>query len=165
MKRWVLRSAVLAGLLALGIWAWQAWFPSPEKVIRRRLGELAQLASFTPSEGPLAKVLNPQKLANCFTPDATVKIEGLGYSRTFNGREQLRDAAMAARTLLPSLKVEFPDISVAVGADARSAVVNLTLRGRIPSERDSLLYELKVIFEKTGDDWVIRQVETVRTLM
>ena len=165
MKAWSLRISGLAALVALLVWVWQAWFPSPERVIRRRLAELARLASFEPNEGALAKLLNPQKLAGFFTSDVEVRIEAFGYGREFSGRDQVQQAAMAARSALQSLKLKFPDIDVAMGPDQKSAVVNLTASGQTPSERDGLIYELKLIFEKVGNDWLIRRVEPVKTLM
>ena len=38
----IIRIALLAALAALGIWLWTVLFPRPEKVIRRRLTELAR---------------------------------------------------------------------------------------------------------------------------
>jgi len=48
------RILLFAALAALGIWLWTVLFPSPEKVIRQRLMELARTASSSPDEGNLA---------------------------------------------------------------------------------------------------------------
>ena len=47
------RIVVVVALIAAGIWAWRALFPSPEKVIRSRLKNLAATASFEPEDGTL----------------------------------------------------------------------------------------------------------------
>ena len=48
------RLILLAVVAAAGVWLWTVLFPGPEKVIRRRLAEIARLASFNASESPLA---------------------------------------------------------------------------------------------------------------
>ena len=165
MKQWFWRLLPLAALTALGVGGWRVCFPSPEHAIRKRLAELTHLASFGPDEGPLAKVLNPDKLTSLFTPDVAVRLEVYGYAHSFDGRERLRETAMAARSTLTSFKLEFPDINVAVAPDRQSAVVDLTARGRVPGERDPQVYELRLTMQKTGGDWLIRRVETAKTLM
>ena len=48
MKEWSIRAILVAALIALGIWSWGVFFPSPEKVIRKRLGSLPRLLPFRP---------------------------------------------------------------------------------------------------------------------
>jgi hypothetical protein len=49
----VFRLVLAAALLAFGVWLWFVLFPSPEKVIRKRLTGLAHTASFSSNEGNL----------------------------------------------------------------------------------------------------------------
>lgn len=165
MKNWLFRLLLLGGLAVAGIWLWRAWFPNPEKAIRRRLAELAQAASFGPNEGALAKAINCDKLADFFTGDAQVKVDVGGYAQTFNGRESLRSAALSARTTLTSLKVDFPDINITLGQDKQSAQVELTALGKVAGERDPQVYVFKFMLKRIGGDWLIRRAETVKTLM
>jgi hypothetical protein len=49
----VFRLVLAVALLAFGVWLWFVLFPSPEKVIRKRLTGLAHTASFSSNEGNL----------------------------------------------------------------------------------------------------------------
>jgi hypothetical protein len=164
MKEWSIRAILVAALIALGIWSWGVFFPSPEKVIRKRLGELAKAASFSSKEGLLATAWNASMLADFFTEDVEVTVEVPGTQHTLSGRAELLQAAAGARSAVSSLSIEFPDIKVTVAPDRTSAVVNLTARGKVPGERDYYLQELRMRMVKVKRDWLINQVETVKTL-
>jgi hypothetical protein len=163
MKKWVWRAVIVALLLVGAFFAWQWLFPSPERVIRKRLAEVAQVASFTSREGPLAQLANSQKLTTYFSSDVVVTVDVPGRSpQTFSGRDTLLQGAMGARSVVGSLSVEFLDMNVALGADKLSAVVNLTAKGKTPT--DLLVQELKVMLQKIDGVWLIIRVETVKTL-
>jgi hypothetical protein len=164
MKKWLFRLMVASVLVALGFWGWRVFFPSPEKVIRKRLGELAKAASFSSNEGLLATALNASMLGGYFTPDVQVTVDVPGTQHTISGRDELLQAAVGARSAVGSLKIEFPDIKVVVAPGQDTAVVNLTARGKIPGQRDSYLQELRLRMVKIKREWLINQIETVRTL-
>ena len=164
MKEWSIRVILLAALVALGFWGWHVFFPSPEKVIRKRLGELAKTASFSSQEGLLAKAWNASVLGEFFTPDVQVTLDVPGLQQTFTGRGELQGAAGYARSVVGSLSIEFPDIKVTLAPDHASAVVNLTAKGKVPGQKDFYLQELRLRLIKIKRDWIINQVETVRTL-
>lgn len=165
MRRWTGRIVLLAALVGLGIWGWRFFFPSPEQAIRKRLGELARMASFSTSESGPAKMLNSEILSSFCTADVEMNIDIPGRARqTFSGRQEVLKAAMWARSLPGSLQIEFLDVNVAVNPDKVSAVVNLTGRGKIPGEKDFLVQELKFTLKKVEGDWLINRIETVKTL-
>ena len=62
----VFRLILLAALLALGVWLWFVLFPSPEKIIRQRLTELARTASFSSGESDLAQARRRAKSGRLF---------------------------------------------------------------------------------------------------
>ncbi len=160
-----LSSALAAAVLAAAVLAaWLLLAPSPEKVIRHRLGDLARIASFGPNEGPLAKLLNAEKLAAFFDGDAEVRLDLGNVVQRLSGRDMLRNAAQTARSTLTSLTVDFRDVNVFVGPDRQTAEVDLTALGSVPGEQDALVCELKFLLKKSGRDWIIRRVETVKTL-
>ena len=103
MKEWSIRVVLVGALIALGIWGWGVFFPSPEKVIRKRLGELAQAASFSPKEGLIAKAWNASVLGEYFTPDVQVTVDVPGTQHTLSGRDELLQAAVGARSAVGSL--------------------------------------------------------------
>lgn len=164
MRRWIWRIVLLGLLAGLGVWSWRVLFPGQETVIRKRLHEMARTASFGPTEGPLAKFDNAQRLTAYFSPDLKVDVEVPGRARhTFNGREELLQASMTARSGVDSLHVEFPGMVVRIGPDAATAVAELTARGRVGSGEE-FIQELRLTLKKNGRQWLITRVETVKTL-
>lgn len=160
-----MRGIVVLGVLALGFWAWRALFPDPERVIRRRLGELTELASFGPKEGPAAKLWNAQKLAAMFTPDVSIKIDLPGQQGTASGREVIQNAALYARQNWGACTVRLSDIIITLAPDKQSAIVELTARAQGGGEAESVgPQELSLRMKKDGGTWFVSRVETVRTL-
>ena len=164
MKGWFTRIILVAAFVAAGIWGWSVFFPSPEKIIRKRLNALAKAASFSSKEGLIAKAWNSSTLADYFTEDVQVTVEAVGTLHSISGRAELLQAVVGARSTVSGLSIEFPDIKVTVASDGVSAIVILTARGKIPGDRDFYLQELKMRMVKVKRDWLINQVETVKTL-
>ncbi len=165
MKKWLGLILLLLALAGVGYWVWVTFFPSLEIAIRKRFTALAEVAAIPPNEPPLAKLANAQKLGNFFTTDVDVTVEVPGRSQqSFSGREELVQAAAAARSSVSALNIEFLDVIVALGPDNQTATVNLTARARIPGDRDFYIQELKFSLKKVNGDWMIYKVETVKTL-
>jgi len=165
MKKWSFRLLLVAGFGALAIWIWRVLFPSPEQVIRKRLGELAQAASFSSKEAPLASLANSATLASFFTDDVEFILDVPGHSQQkVSGRDQLLQAAIGARSAVGGLSVEFLDINVIVGPEKTSAVADLTAKGKVQGEPDLLVQELKLTLKKIQGHWLISRLETVKTL-
>ena len=154
-----------AVLIAFGVWLWSVVFPSPERVIRKRLAELAKSVSFGGNESPLAALDNSQRVAGFFTEDVEVHVDLPGRSaQILSGREQLFYAVKQARSMLGGLQVEFLDVNATVAPDRKSAEANLTLKGRVAGEKDLIVQELKLMLNKLEGNWRIKRVETVKTL-
>jgi hypothetical protein len=161
----VLRVILLAALVALGVWLWFVLFPGPEKIIRRRLTELARTASFSSGENDLARLAAAQKLTGFFATNIELNIDVPGrVQHRLLGRDEIKQAAFGARSTLGGLKVTFLDISVTVAPDKQSAVADLALEANIAGQHDTIVQEMKFTFQKTDDGWLISRVETVRTL-
>jgi hypothetical protein len=163
--KWVKRLLILAILAAAGWLVWSFLFPSPEKVIRKRIEELAVAASFGANEGELAIVNNAGKVAGFFTRDVEILVDVRGYqSRMLSGRDQLFQTATAMRSRLRGLSVEFLDVLVSLGPNRRIATVSLTAKASVPGDRDFMVQELEFTMVREGRDWLIRRVKTVRVL-
>jgi len=161
----VFRVILLAALLALGVWLWFVLFPSPEKVIRKRLTELARTASFSSGESDLARLAAAQSLAGFFATNVEINIDVPGrIQHRLLGRDEIKEAALGARSTLGGLKVTFPDINVAVAPDKQSAVVDLTVEASVAGESDSIVQEMKFTFQQTDGEWLITRIETVSTV-
>jgi len=165
VSRWLKRLLALAVLVLAGVWGWHVLFPSPEKVIRHRLGELAQTVTILPNTAPAAKLYNAQKLASFFTADVQVRVDVPGQSlHSLHGRQELADAATAAGAMVSSLTVELFGITVVLDPDRQGATTDFTAKANVPGESVPQVQELKAHFKKDGADWLIDRVETVRPL-
>jgi len=160
-----IRIAAGAILIGLCVWGWFILFPGPERVIRSRLKNLAVTASFRSNEGPLAKAYNSEKLGGFFSPDIVVFVDISGHGQhTFEGRDIVLQAALAARQNFAELKVEFVDVNVKLSPDKQSATVNLTAKCTVPNDSDFFPQEMKFTFKKIDGKWLISRAETVKTL-
>src|SRR5437868_11762269 len=119
MKRAIQIVLVLA-IIGLAVWGWMAMHPSPEKVVRSRLNDLAKALSFKPGSGALAQAYNAQKVSEFFTTDVDVEVDLSGFQPvSLHGRDEVMQIAMAARSRLTSLQIEFPDMNVTMGPDGQ----------------------------------------------
>src|SRR5438105_1256287 len=133
MKQWLRRIVLLAALIAVGIWVWGILFPNPERLIRKRLAEVAQAASFSPRESPVAQAANSQRLTTFCTDDIEIVVELPGAGRhTVSGHDELFQRAMGARSLVAGLNVKFLDVTVTVAPDQQFAAAILTAKGTVP---------------------------------
>jgi hypothetical protein len=163
--RHIFRFTLLAGLIALGYRGWTVFFPNPQKVIRHRLLKLADLASFSPHEGNISRIASVEKLGQYFTEDAEVTVDVPGNEvRTVNGRAELTQAALAARSALSGLRAKFVDITIAMGTDRESATAHLTLMANVSGEKELVVQEMKFYFKDVKGDWLIHRIETIKTL-
>ena len=152
-------------LLAIGGWVWAALFPNPKAVIRSQILKLARLASFSPNEGNINRLAQHHQFSALFSEEARVAVEASGdVPHYFNGREELMNAVMAARSLVNTLKAEFFDLNIEMGPRNQSALVDLTARADVNGQPGSYVQELKFTFRKTDGNWLITRVEPVTNL-
>jgi hypothetical protein len=166
-----LRTVILIGALAgVGWWLWTVFFPSPERVIRGRLADLANTISFAERENVVARANKIGKLPIFFTPEVEIEAsfpapDGRSFeSHRIAGRDEISLAAQAAHAMGGSLEVEFVGLVVTVAPDKESATVHLTVRTKAPRDPNFFVQEMKFMMIKVKKDWLIRRVETVRTL-
>jgi ketosteroid isomerase-like protein len=165
VKRWLFRIILIAGVIALGFWGWHLFFPGPEQVIRKQLLQLARIATIAPNESQLGGMGNAQKLTMFFSTDAEVVVDVPGrLQHTFNGRDEIRDAAAGVRATLRSLSIEFFDMVVTVAPDKQTAVAQLTAKATMPGENVPEVQRIKAEFKKVDGEWLIHRAETVKAL-
>jgi hypothetical protein len=162
--KWVVRGILLLLFAGGAYWVWTVIFPPPDKVIRKRLGELQQIASFDSREAPFAKLTNAKRFSMFFTSDVKIIVDLPEQRGVLQGRDELFQRAVGVRNALTGLDVKFLDINVGLGSDRASALVNLTATAKIPGEKDFMVQEMELAMGKEGGQWLIRQVKTVRTL-
>lgn len=161
----LLCSMVLALLGGLGWWGYRKWFPPDEVVLRRRLDEVAQSASFGPSEKALSSLANASGLASYFTADVRIKIQGIGGEEGgFRGRDRVQELALAARRETQSLRVEFLTPDVIVDRAAGQATVQTTVRAQTGVQTEPFLQMLKFDWRKVDGKWLVARISTVEAL-
>jgi hypothetical protein len=161
----IFRIVLAIVLVALGVWLWTVLFPSPEKVIRKRINKVAELMTFNSNEGQIARLANLQQLGGIMARDIEIFVDVQGRQlMALNGRDEVLPAVAAARAQLPGLKVQFLDLGITLSPDKTGATVCLTGQARVPGERDFFVQELKFILRKIEGKWLIIRIETVRTL-
>lgn len=160
----IFRIIFLAVIVGAAVWLWMILFPSPEKVIRHRLAEVANDVSFHANENPLIIANDAEKLADCFSTNVEVNLNVPGrVEHTFNSREEILQAAAAAHSAVSSLNVEFLDVAVIVGADKKSATASATVKVKSSRDSDEIVQPMKFTFQKIGRDWFISRVETLHS--
>lgn len=165
MMKWVARVGLLLAAVALGIWAWYRFFPTAETAVRRQLLEDARLASFSPGESVVSKGFAVKSLMDACTDDIEISVDIQGYQRqSMAGKDELQLATAAVRHHLSSLKVEFLDMNIDVAPNKQTAVIDLTAKIRVPGEQEFFPQELKFTMKKVDGKWLIRRIETVKTL-
>jgi hypothetical protein len=150
---------------ALGFWLWTVFFPSPEKIIRKQLLNMAGDVSFSQGQNNLVKLAHAESVASFFGSNVVVDITLPGHvQQTTLDREEITQAMAVSRQQLTDLDVKFPDINVTVAPDKNSATADVTMDATISGERDAVLQEVKFTFQKVDGHWLISRVETVRVL-
>jgi hypothetical protein len=163
--RIVSRVVFLAALAMLGVWLWAVLYPSPEKVIRRQLNEIAKHVSSLGNEGTLARLATAQGLVGYFSTNAAVNIDTREEGRyDFVGRDEITQAILATPFADGSLSVKFLDVDVTVAPNKQSATARLTVDADVSGQRDEIVQEMKLTLQKISGRWLITHVETIRTL-
>jgi hypothetical protein len=72
------RLVLLAAIIAAAIWLWTILFPGPEKIIRKRLVQVAAEASFNSGENPFVIAARSENLASRFSTNVEVNLNAPG---------------------------------------------------------------------------------------
>ncbi len=160
-----IRITLLVAVGVLGFWLWSIFFPTPEKLVFRKMSRLAAGATFKADDSNLTRVGKANGLVSLFASDAQIIIALSGQNgHTISGREEIREAALAGFTSLPALNVEFLDVSVRLGADRQTADVSCTAKVNAGDRKDYGVQEMHFQWKKVDGDWLIFRAETVKTL-
>jgi hypothetical protein len=162
-----LRVLLLAGLIGGAVWLWMYFHPGPEEAIRRRLADVARQLSFSGKEGMVAKAAHSQKLASYFGREVALMID-LPELSSHEGmsRDEIAQLALVLRSspYFNSLKVQCLDPVVTLGADRKSAMVELTIRAETAGDKYLVVQEMKFTMKEVDGEWLILRVDTVKTL-
>ena len=97
----------------LGFWLWTILFPSPEKVIQKKMSSLAATATVSAKDSNLIRAAKAANLVDYFTTDAEIILNAPELpNRTLSGREEIRETALAGLANVKTLNVQFLDVTV-----------------------------------------------------
>lgn len=163
VRRWS-QAILLLGAAALVVFLVLKLFPGDEKQIRSLLKKVAAEASFYGQQKSLSGLAGVNRLVECFSLDAFINLRIPGeWTRTLQGRAEIRQTALAVRANLDGLEVEFMDVQVGLGPDGTTATAHLTARVNQPRSRDFIVQELRFALRKIEGKWQIEEVHTVDT--
>jgi hypothetical protein len=159
------RIVSLAIVAALVFWLWTILFPGPEKIILKKISSLAVTATINANDSNLIRAAKAANVVDYFSTDVEISFDVPGQgAHSISGREEIREKALAGFAVLPSLKIQFLDATVRLGADKQTADVNCTMRVDIGDNKDYGVQEMRFQFRKIDGAWLITRVETVKTL-
>lgn len=154
----------LAFALAVGFFLLRSCFAGDEGQIRAQLRQLESLVSFEAGEGNLQSVGRAKQLSELFAQEVTIDIRAGGPRISQTGsRQEVMQAALAARSQLGSLEASLYDITVEVAAGGSRATVEATGRARISGQDSSVVEDFILSFRKTEAGWLIERAENAQT--
>lgn len=154
---------ILLVLVAVAACSWLLWlhfFPDEEKVVAGRLAKLAASISGQGKESVLRKGLSANRVVSFFASDASLNLEGLGrHAPNIQGRDELLQLVLAARSTFPNARVELNEIRVTVDPDGGRARALATVAAYLDGGNDILVHPLVFTLAKREGQWLIEKVE------
>ena len=135
-----------------------------EAQIRAHLSKLEDLVSFSDAESRLQSVAKAKRLSELFAENVSVELNMSGFQHTqAGGREEVMQAALAARNQIGALKASFHDITVQLAEDEQSAQVEATGRAELANRDSSGVEDFVFYLRKVDGAWLIERVENSQT--
>ncbi len=92
------RIIVLVIVAALTFWLWTVFFPSPEKIIRKQLLNMAGDVSFSQGQNNLIKLAHAQSVAGFFASNVVLALTLPGHvEQATLDRDEITQAVLASR--------------------------------------------------------------------
>jgi hypothetical protein len=152
-------------ILLLGFVSWGLWyfvFPPPEKVIRQRLSKLAAAISEQP-QGNISKIANVSHIGSFFHPNVSLNVEGFQRDvSSISGRGELEQMALGARQNGVAVHVEFSNLHIQAVRGETNASALITAEVVLNEQKEPIVQDLRVNFEKLDRKWLIRSVEPTK---
>ena len=152
-------------LAALAGWAvWNLFFQPPARIIEKRLEKLAAAISENP-QGNISKVANANRIGSFFHPNVSISLEGFGRDvASIQGRGELEQMAMGARQRDLQLQVQFSNMHIQAERGETNASALVTVEVRLNDQRDPVVQDVRLSWEKMDGSWVIRSAEPMKDL-
>lgn len=161
--RWVLGVVALAVVLSGGYLTYRWLFPPDEVVIRKVLRQAAAAASWDESGGALERLAGAGRLATLCTRDVQVLLDTQGArSRRLQGREEVRQAGVAARAQVPWLRLQLSDVAIRVVEPGVKATVLMAATATAAGASEPLVQDYELTLRREDGEWLIERVQPVR---
>lgn len=159
-----IRLLLLAIAIGLCVWLWIYLHPTPQEAIRRELVALGKTATLEKREGNIAAGLRANEFSEFFGREVALNMEPRAVFPDSVERSEIARVMLNIRTSYGSLEVKILDPIITVGADQKSAIVELTVNVAGDDDRHLLVQEMKFTMKEVDGNWQIIRVETVKTL-
>lgn len=159
-----LRLVLLAIAIGFCTWLWIYLHPTPQEAVRRQLVALGKSATLEKTDGNIAAALRANEFSEFFGREVALNMEPRALFPDSIERSEIARIMLKLRTESRSLDVKILDPIITVGADQKSAIVELTVNVAAEGERHLLVQEMKFTMKEVDGNWLIIRVETVRTL-
>ena len=159
-------AAIVITAVAVAAGAWFLFAPADSgAAVRARLQALSDMVNRSTIDG-LGPEARAVQLGAFFTEDVDVEL-GQGAA-PIRGRETIIGMAERLQPRTAAFRLQFEDVSVAMGSGGQSADVHLTaefIRRSITTGEQSLdAREFMIGMRRVGPDWQIAKVTVVETL-
>jgi hypothetical protein len=151
-------SLVLAALAGYFVYQW--WF-NPNRIIKRRLGEVAAALSAPGAEDDLARLARIARLRGYLDDRIRVRIGRAGPE--FQSRDEALGAAVGWKAASGGWSVDFVDVDVRVNSDGTArafATAELTTREPQTGQETRDSREVSFSLQNEEGDWLIREAES-----
>jgi hypothetical protein len=155
----------VVALIVAGLVVGYRWWTSPERQIRRVLSGVAEGFSHDAPETGLGAVAAASALQQYFSADVT--LESARPAALVKGRDSVLATAARLRSTVPSMRVEFVDVQIAVAADTRSADVDCTAMATVHDRagQESVdAREVIITMQIVDGRWVITRARAIEVL-
>lgn len=155
----------LVSFVVIGFFVYH-WWPSPERAVKNRLGELATTLSVPANDGDLGRVTRVAELRHYFAEDVHVRASASGPEIT--SRDALLGLLGGWTPPPGGWTIEFVDVQVTLGQESATAQVYLTAKVSGHDARTGAAIldarEANLAMAKQNGDWVVTSVEATDTL-
>jgi hypothetical protein len=151
-------SLVLAALAGYFVYQW--WF-NPNRIIKRRLGDIASALSAPAAEDDLARLARIARLRGYLDDRIRVRLGRAGPE--FQSRDEALGAAAGWKAGSGGWSVDFVDVDVRVNADGTArAFATAELTTPEPQAGQQTLDSREVSFslQNENGEWLVREVES-----
>lgn len=162
--RLAIRLVFLAIAIGLCVGLWIYLHPAPQEAIRRQLVALAKTATLKKTESNIPAALRADDFADFFGREVALNMEPRVWFPDSIERSEIARFMLGIRTTYRSLDVKILDPVITVGADQKSAIVELTVNVAGEGDQHLLVQEMKFTMKEVEGNWLIIRAETVRTL-